>query len=234
MAGKPVACVGDMHICPMCSGTVPHVGGPITGPGMAGATINGKPIAVMGDMCTCAGPPDVIAQGCAGVTINGVPVATVGSMTAHGGQITMGQPGVTVGPRTPDTKAKATMAQQEVPFPDIKAVDRICASFMDENTSTKVAEENQEQLKKEDAEQEPKIYNLRWIKEEKKTKESKEAKSVELVASVMNISDGETISFKVEREQKDGSIIEKELSGTVNEGKVKVKWEIEEEETNEQ
>ncbi|MDA3832629.1 MAG: PAAR domain-containing protein, partial [Spirochaetales bacterium] len=100
MAGKPIATVGSLHVCPLCSGLVPHVGGPVTGPGMPGATINGQPIAVMGDMCACAGPPDTIVQGCPGVTINGKPVATVGCMTAHGGQIVQGVPGATISPRT--------------------------------------------------------------------------------------------------------------------------------------
>ena len=63
MAGKPIATLGSMHICPMCSGTVPHVGGPISGPGTPNVLINNKPVALMGDMCVCVGPPDVVAQG---------------------------------------------------------------------------------------------------------------------------------------------------------------------------
>ncbi|MCA1745687.1 MAG: PAAR domain-containing protein [Bacteroidales bacterium] len=51
MAGKPIAIVGSMHVCPMCSGIVPHVGGPISGPGSPNVFINGKPAALMGDMC---------------------------------------------------------------------------------------------------------------------------------------------------------------------------------------
>lgn len=45
MAGKPVATIGSMHVCPMISGTVPHVGGPVTGPGAPNVLINGQPVA---------------------------------------------------------------------------------------------------------------------------------------------------------------------------------------------
>lgn len=59
----PVATIGSIHVCPMCSGSTPHVGGPITGPGSPNILVNNKPAALMGDMCTCVGPPDVIVQG---------------------------------------------------------------------------------------------------------------------------------------------------------------------------
>ncbi|HBX89380.1 MAG TPA: hypothetical protein DEG09_12295, partial [Marinilabiliaceae bacterium] len=67
---------------PMVTGYIPHVGGPVSGPGAPNVLINGKPAALMGDMCVCTGPPDTIVQGCPGVTINGKPVATLGSMTS--------------------------------------------------------------------------------------------------------------------------------------------------------
>nr|WP_320119828.1 PAAR domain-containing protein [uncultured Marinifilum sp.] len=120
MAGKPIATVGSMHVCPMCSGTVPHVGGPVIGPGSPNVLVNGKPVALMGDMCVCSGPPDTIVQGEAGVLINGVPVATVGSMTAHGGQIVQGEPNVIIGSAT--GSSSATTSPNEIPFPEISPV----------------------------------------------------------------------------------------------------------------
>ena len=68
----PAATVGSMHVCPMLNpGTPPppHVGGPVSGPGVPTVLIGGKPAAVMGDMCVCAGPPDTIVQGEATVLI---------------------------------------------------------------------------------------------------------------------------------------------------------------------
>jgi len=101
---KPAARVGDMHTCPMVTpGTppVPHVGGPITGPGIPTVLICGQPAAVLGDMCTCVGPPDTIALGSAGVMIGGKPAARMGDMCAHGGSITVGAPTVLIGETSP-------------------------------------------------------------------------------------------------------------------------------------
>ncbi len=152
MAGKPIATVGSMHMCPMCSGLVPHVGGPVVGPGMPGVTINGQAVAVMGDMCTCAGgPPDVIIQGNPSVLINGVPVATVGCMTAHGGQISSGIPGVTIGSKVPTPNA--TMPIEQIPFPEIGAiqvaVSSISSLITGNNADQNIAEaqENIQELK---------------------------------------------------------------------------------------
>jgi len=88
--GKPAARIGDMHICPMVNGLVPHVGGPVIGPGTPTVLIGGMPAVTLGDMCTCTGPPDIIAMGSTGVLIGGKPAARMGDMTAHGGSIILG------------------------------------------------------------------------------------------------------------------------------------------------
>lgn len=69
--GKPAARLSDMHVCPMITVLVPHVGGPVIGPGCPTVLIGGMPAAVMGDMCTCVGPPDPIILGSTGVLIGG-------------------------------------------------------------------------------------------------------------------------------------------------------------------
>lgn len=69
---------------------VPHVGGPIIGPGVPTVLIGKLPAAVMGDMATCVGPPDTIIKGSATVLIGGKPAARMGDTTAHGGSIVMG------------------------------------------------------------------------------------------------------------------------------------------------
>ena len=97
---KPAARISDMHTCPMVTpGTppVPHVGGPVSGPGVASVLIDGMPAAVMGDQCTCAGPPDTIVLGSTGVLIGGKPAARMGDATAHGGVIAAGCPTVLIG-----------------------------------------------------------------------------------------------------------------------------------------
>lgn len=82
--------VTDMHVCPMTTGPVPHVGGPITGPGCATVLIGGMPAAIVGDMATCTGPPDAIVMGSATVLIGGMPAARMGDSMAHGGTIILG------------------------------------------------------------------------------------------------------------------------------------------------
>lgn len=90
--------ISDMHVCPLVNpGPVPHVGGPITGPGAATVLIAGVPAAVMGDMAVCIGPPDAIAMGSATVLICGKPAARMGDSTAHGGTIVAGCPTVMIG-----------------------------------------------------------------------------------------------------------------------------------------
>lgn len=227
MAGKPVATIGSMHVCPMVTGYIPHVGGPVSGPGMPGVTINGQPIAVMGDMCTCVGPPDTIVQGCPGVTVNGKPVATMGSMTAHGGQITVGVPGVTVGPNTPTPDA--VMPLKKIPFPKISLLDIVGAAVKGKGKDLKQARKNQEAIKKAAEEQEPRpaIFNVRWLKEDKVTRDGRVKKAVRVSADVTDIADGESIIFSIERKNPLTEELEKiEIEATVEEGKAVGEWEI--------
>lgn len=82
--------VSDMHTCPMTTGSVPHVGGPVLPPGCATVMIGGQPAARVGDMLVCAGPPDSIIAGSSTVMIGGMPAARMGDSTAHGGVIVAG------------------------------------------------------------------------------------------------------------------------------------------------
>jgi len=76
---------------------VPHVGGPITGPGAPTVLLENVPGAVVGDMCVCTGPPDTIAMGSATVLFNDKPAARLGDTTAHGGTIAAGSATVLIG-----------------------------------------------------------------------------------------------------------------------------------------
>lgn len=89
--------VTDMHTCPMVTGVVPHVGGPILPPCSPNVLIGFLPAARVTDMATCVGPPDVIVKGSTTVMINFLPATRQGDMTAHGGVIVMGCPTVIVG-----------------------------------------------------------------------------------------------------------------------------------------
>jgi uncharacterized Zn-binding protein involved in type VI secretion len=80
----PAARIGDMHVCPMLTPglpPIPHVGGPVTGPGCPTVLIGNMPAAVIGDMLVCVGKPS----------------ARMGDSTAHGGTIMAGFPTVLIG-----------------------------------------------------------------------------------------------------------------------------------------
>jgi len=96
----PAARLTDFHQCPMQTPApvpIPHVGGPVTGPGEPTVLIGGLPAARVGDMLVCVGPPDSIVKGSATVMIGGVPAARMGDQTAHGGAILVGAPNVQIG-----------------------------------------------------------------------------------------------------------------------------------------
>src|SRR6266851_4342311 len=93
----PAARIGDMHVCPMVTGLVPHVGGPILPAGCPTVMIGGVPAARVGDMAVCVGPPDVIAMGSPTVIIGNMMAARMGDPTAHGGVIVLGFPTVQIG-----------------------------------------------------------------------------------------------------------------------------------------
>ena len=94
--GQPAARLTDMHVCPMLTALVPHVGGPIAGPGAPTVLIGGMPAARVSDMAVCVGPPDVIALGSFTVLVGGMPAARMGDLTAHGGTIVLGYPTVLI------------------------------------------------------------------------------------------------------------------------------------------
>ncbi|GGI68131.1 type VI secretion protein [Polymorphobacter multimanifer] len=96
MPGPPAARITDMHVCPMVTGIVPHVGGPIA-LGCFTVLTGMLPQARIGDMAICVGPPDTIALGSFTVIVGGMPAARIGDLTAHGGTIVLGLPTVLIG-----------------------------------------------------------------------------------------------------------------------------------------
>jgi uncharacterized Zn-binding protein involved in type VI secretion len=99
----PAARITDMHTCPMWTGIVPHVGGPIVMPGAPTVIVGGLPAATVGSMVTCTGPPDTVASGAPTVLFGGKPAARLTDLTAHGGVIVAGCPTVLIGGAAPPT-----------------------------------------------------------------------------------------------------------------------------------
>jgi uncharacterized Zn-binding protein involved in type VI secretion len=92
----PASRIADMHVCPMFTGPVPHVGGPII-LGCFTVITGMMPQARVTDMAVCVGPPDMIAKGSATVLVQSLPAARIGDLTAHGGTIVLGFPTVIIG-----------------------------------------------------------------------------------------------------------------------------------------
>jgi uncharacterized Zn-binding protein involved in type VI secretion len=93
----PAARVTDMHTCPLSTGPVPHVGGPITPAGAPTVFIGYMAAAREGDQAACVGPPDTVAQGEPTVLISKKPAARLGDPMVHGGVISLGCPTVLIG-----------------------------------------------------------------------------------------------------------------------------------------
>jgi uncharacterized Zn-binding protein involved in type VI secretion len=70
--------------------------GTIGPPGVPTVLIGGLPAARQTDMCTCVGPPAMIAMGSTRVMIGGKPAARMGDSTAHGGVVVGGYPRVMI------------------------------------------------------------------------------------------------------------------------------------------
>jgi len=86
-----------MHVCPMVTVAVPHVGGPIIPPCAITVITGMMPQARVSDMAVCVGPPDVIVKGSVTVLVMNLPAARIGDNTAHGGVIITGFPTVLIG-----------------------------------------------------------------------------------------------------------------------------------------
>jgi uncharacterized Zn-binding protein involved in type VI secretion len=100
LAVPPAARLTDMHVCPLVTPglpPIPHVGGPVIGPGVPTVLIGMLPAATVGDSAVCVGPPDTVVKGSATVFIAGRPAARLGDPTAHGGSIALGCPTVMIG-----------------------------------------------------------------------------------------------------------------------------------------
>jgi len=79
IGNKPAARILDNHVCPMVTGVVPHVGGPIA-LGSFTVITGMMPQARQTDLMICVGPPDAIAMGCPTVLVGMVGSGGLGSI----------------------------------------------------------------------------------------------------------------------------------------------------------
>ncbi len=76
---KPLARVGDKHVCPVHGVNVIVSG--------TSQVLDGRPIAAIGSKCACGA---VILTGSASMIVDGKPAALIGSKTSCGGTIASG------------------------------------------------------------------------------------------------------------------------------------------------
>jgi uncharacterized Zn-binding protein involved in type VI secretion len=96
--GKGASLRGHAHVCPMCDpGPKPHVGGPVISTQQSFVTVDGVPVATVGDKAACTGVPTTssITAGSSVASINGRKVARIGDPCEHGGKLTQGVPWLT-------------------------------------------------------------------------------------------------------------------------------------------
>jgi len=233
---KPIATIGCMHTCPMLTGTVPHVGGPIVGPGTPTVLVNNKPVVGVGDMCTCAGPPDSIIQGSPCVFVGGKPAAGMGDMTVHGGVITMGSPNVFIGTSV-STPAPLVMGAggamgvaakqaEEQALDDPEEPNEEVAQAQEKATD-KQKQAEKEKKKTEEQEKQVIVSNMKWMKDGTVVNKVRVGDIVKLTASITNADDLEEIPLVICEHDADGNddLVTGAL-GIIDGNKVETEWQV--------
>jgi uncharacterized Zn-binding protein involved in type VI secretion len=92
IGGMPASRIGDMHVCPMVTVLVPHVGGPFI-LGSPTVLVGGMPQSRVTDMLVCVGPPDIAVMGCETVLVGmagaGGAAGAMGGIQALGAAVLM-------------------------------------------------------------------------------------------------------------------------------------------------
>ncbi|HUB00645.1 MAG TPA: PAAR domain-containing protein [Terracidiphilus sp.] len=98
----PASRIGDLHVCPMFDGPVPHVGGPFI-LGSTTVIVGEMPQSRVTDQLTCVGPPDAALMGCETVLVGmagggGAAAAVVGAQVM-GASVPTNPPATTTNPQ---------------------------------------------------------------------------------------------------------------------------------------
>lgn len=101
----PASRIGDLHVCPMVTGVVPHVGGPFI-LGSPTVLVGNMPQSRVSDQLTCVGPPDVAVMGCETVL-----VGMAGAGGAAGAIAGAAAIGVAVPTQPPPSSSSALQSQ---------------------------------------------------------------------------------------------------------------------------
>lgn len=184
----------------------------------------GIPIVVVGKKHICpmsdGSKPHIggtVTDGIDGILIDGIPVAVKGSKCVCDGSpkansITIGSPGVFVDGEPIAIVGSMTEHGGVV----IEGVPGVTISGGLQTTVNNLGKP------------EPRIFNLQWRKSENIVRYGEVKDKVILSADTIGYDDGEEVSIKVYKDGNTEPI--DEITGTVNDGRVEVEWEVKEEE----
>ncbi|GAO30410.1 hypothetical protein [Geofilum rubicundum] len=123
------------------------------------------------------------------------------------------------------------MPIKRIPFPKIRIVDHVGAALKGKSSELKQAKQNQQQLKeeaaREEAEQSPCLFNLKWAYEEAATRDSQLEEKLMMTTEVKGIDDGETIVFAVYQKAEkadEEDLFLAEAEGKVSDHKASAEW----------
>jgi uncharacterized Zn-binding protein involved in type VI secretion len=98
----PASRIGDMHVCPMVTGIVPHVGGPFVLGSMT-VLVGMMPQSRVTDMLVCVGPPDTCVMGAETVLVGmagaGGAGGAMGGISAMGASVPTQPPATSTSPQ---------------------------------------------------------------------------------------------------------------------------------------
>ena len=137
----PASRIGDMHVCPMVTGVVPHVGGPFILGSMTVLT-GFMPQSRVTDQLVCVGPPDVCVMGAMTVLVGMAGAGGAGAAAA--GIAAMGVPVPMVAPSAPAGTPQSLMqydgtintSTQAPSLPPIPLTQKGWPDLSPENTAT--------------------------------------------------------------------------------------------------
>ena len=137
----PASRIGDMHVCPMVTGVVPHVGGPFV---MGSPTVltGFMPQSRVTDQLVCVGPPDICVMGAMTVLVGMAGAGGAGAAAA--GVAAMGVPVPMVAPSAPPGTPQSLMqydgtvntSTQAPSLPPIPLTQKGWPDLSPENTAT--------------------------------------------------------------------------------------------------
>ena len=131
----PASRITDMHVCPMVTGIVPHVGGPFV-MGSTTVIVGEMPQSRVTDQLVCVGPPDIAAMGCETVLVGmaggGGAGGAVAGIQAMGASVPTQPPATTTSPQaTAEMQQDGTIKTSAPPGTPLPPVTLTSPGFPD-------------------------------------------------------------------------------------------------------